>query len=59
MDKEAVKFFSLLILTFFILCFSFYEVSYGEVCNQSALWALIGTLIGFWFDGPKITTTKK
>jgi len=54
MDKEAARFFSMLVLTFFILSFSFYEVSYGHPCNQSALWGLIGTMIGFWFDGPKI-----
>lgn len=54
MDQEAARFFALLGLTVFILGFSFYQLAYGEPCNQAPLWGLIGTMIGFWFDGPKM-----
>lgn len=59
MEPEAARFFALLLLTVFILGFCFYQLAYGEPCNQAPLWGLIGTMIGFWFDGPKMSPKNK
>ena len=54
MDQDAAKFFALLGLTVFILSFSFHQLSVGKACNHAPLWGLIGTMIGFWFEGPRL-----
>ena len=59
MDREAVRFFSLLMLTFFILGFLFWKIAVSDVCDSAPLWGLVGSMIGFWFDGPKVNSAKK
>jgi hypothetical protein len=58
MDAEATRFFALLSLTVFILAFCFYMISDRDPCDTGPLWALIGSLLGFWFDGPKLEKKK-
>jgi len=54
MDRNAARFFALLLLTVFILTFVFYQLIHTDHCDAAPLWGLIGTLIGFWFDSPSI-----
>ena len=58
MDRTAARFFSLLMLTVFILTFVFYQLANTDPCDSAPLWGLIGTLIGFWFDGPSLKSKK-
>ena len=54
MDPGAVKYFVTFAMTIFILSFCFYQLAYGDPCNNGALWTLIGSLVGVWFPQPQM-----
>jgi len=57
-DQDAARFFALLLLTAFILSFCFYMLAIKDPCETGPLWGLIGTMIGFWFEGPSMKNKK-
>jgi hypothetical protein len=55
LDPDAVQFAAKFALTLFILIFCFYQVAWSvNACNNGAVWTIIGSVIGAWFEAPKL-----
>lgn len=53
-DKRGLMLVMRFLLTLLVMSFCFYQISTRDPRESGALWAIIGTLTGFWFESPKV-----